>query len=88
MSSNDYYNQDKGAHNQYHAPQGNLPYLTRNSRLDNAQPGIGPPPYGPGQSGYYPQQPPQAYQQGGYPQQGGYAPQPQPQVVYVSVAPL
>ena len=37
--------------------------------------------------GYYPQQPQQAYHQGGYPQQGGYAPQPQPQVVYVYVLP-
>ncbi|PPQ66668.1 hypothetical protein CVT26_009422, partial [Gymnopilus dilepis] len=39
----------------------------------------------PQQGGYYPQQPQQAYQQGGYggyPQQG-YQPQPQPQTVYV-----
>ena len=37
----------------------------------------GPPP---GQGGYYPQPPQQAYQGGGQP---GYQPQPQPQVVYV-----
>ncbi|KAF9477772.1 hypothetical protein BDN70DRAFT_880789 [Pholiota conissans] len=56
---------------------------------------IGPPP---GQGGYYPQQPQQAYQGGpqqgypqqypqqGYPQQG-YQPQPGPQTVYVQQAP-
>jgi hypothetical protein len=76
MSNKDYYGQPQ---QQYYPPAGAafshdviILILTRVCIL-------GPP----GQGGYYPQQPQQAYQ--GYGGQPGYQPQPQPQPVYVYV---
>lgn len=82
MSNQEYYN---GGQQGYYPPQGE--YKPYSPGSVDSQLRAGPPP---GQGGYYPQQPQQAYQ-GGYPQQPygqpygqpGYQPQPPPQTVYV-----